>query len=169
MVARGFAGHLATVAVMLAGCGTAETSPAATPSASVAASPTTSASSSPPVKPQLSTANSRYGRIIVDGSGRTLYLFDAEGDRTPKCYDACAASWPPQLATTASTSDPRLIQSMIGVSARRDGSRQLSYNGHPLYYYVGDRSPGQILCQAVFEFGGGWYVIDPGGNKITAR
>jgi len=92
---------------------------------------------------QLATAESRYGRILVDGSGRTVYLFDIERDPTPRCYDACAVSWPPLLATTAS--------------------------GHPLYYYVGDRNVGDIKCQAVIEFGGGWYVVDSRGNKITTR
>jgi predicted lipoprotein with Yx(FWY)xxD motif len=140
-----------------------------TPSTStpVSASP---AAGSPtlPAKPQLASANSRYGRIVVDGSGRALYLFDIERDATPRCYDACAVSWPPLRATTASTSDPQLSQALIGVANRKDGSRQVTYNGHPLYYYIGDRAPGEIKCQAVIEYGGGWYVVDIRGNRITA-
>ena len=132
-------------------------------------SSTPPASSIPSGKPQLATADSRYGRIVVDGSARTLYLFDIERDAIPRCYDACAVNWPPMLATTASTSDQRLNAALIGVSKRKNGSRQLTYNGHPLYYYVGDRSAGEIKCQAVIEFGGGWYVIDTRGNKITTR
>ena len=73
------------------------------------------------------------------------------------------------LATTQSTSDPLLNQTSIGVSQRNNGAQQLTYNGHPLYYYVGDRNPGEIKCQAVIEFGGGWYVVDSQGNKITTR
>jgi len=105
----------------------------------------------------------------VDGSGRTLYLFDIERDRVPRCYGACAVNWPPFLAATASTSDPNLSQTLIATSARNDGSQQVTYNGHPLYYYVGDHSAGQILCQAVVEFGGGWFVIDTRGNKIGTQ
>ena len=78
-------------------------------------------------------------------------------------------NWPPLLATTQSTSDPLLNQTSIGVSQRNNGAQQLTYNGHPLYYYVGDRNPGEIKCQAVIEFGGGWYVVDSQGNKITTR
>ena len=116
---------------------------------------------------QLATAESRYGRILVDGSGRTLYLFDIERDPTPRCYDACAVSWPPLLATTASTTDPLLNQTSIAVSPRNNDSQQLTYNGHPLYYYVGDRAPGDILCQDVEEYGGHWWVVSPAGGPVT--
>jgi len=155
--------------VVLAACGSPTPSSSATPpaSASAAEASSTGASPSPTARPQLATADSRYGRIVVDVSGRTLYLFDIERDRQPRCYDACALNWPPLLAAGASTSDPRLEQALIATAERKNGSRQLTYNGHPLYYYVGDRSPGEIKCQAVIEFGGGWYVLDVKGNKIT--
>jgi predicted lipoprotein with Yx(FWY)xxD motif len=133
----------------------------------VAASPT-AATPTPPPGRQLATSNTRYGRILVDDSGRTLYLFDIEPDGVPKCYDACAVNWPPFLAPTASTSDPNLSQALIATSHRNGGSRQVTYNGHPLYYYSGDGSAGDIKCQAVTEFGGGWYVVDVKGNKIGA-
>ena len=61
-----------------------------------------------------------------------------------------------------------LNHASIGTAARTDGSVQLVYNGHPLYYYAGDHAPGEIKCQAVIEFGGGWYVIDAQGNRIAA-
>jgi predicted lipoprotein with Yx(FWY)xxD motif len=162
---------LAMLGLLLAACGSASPSSVATPSAAGSAVGTSPpvASPVPSVKPQLATADSRYGRIVVDGSGRTLYMFDIERGATPRCYEACALNWPPLLGTTTSTSDPRLNQALIAVASRKDGSRQLAYNGHPLYYYVGDRSPGEIKCQAVIEFGGGWYVIDSRGNKITTR
>jgi predicted lipoprotein with Yx(FWY)xxD motif len=157
--------------ILLIACGAPAPQASATPTSSASAVPTSPPviSASPSIKAQLATASSRYGRIIVDASGRTLYLFDIERDGVPRCYDACAVNWPPLLATTAATSDPRLNQALITVSARRDGSRQLTYNGHSLYYYVGDRSAGEIKCQAVIEFGGFWYVIDTRGNKITKR
>jgi len=115
---------------------------------------------------QLATAESRYGRILVDGSGRTLYLFDIERDPTPRCYDACAVSWPPLLATTASTTDPLLNQTSIAVSPRNNDSQQLTYNGHPLYYYVGDTKAGQIRCQNAVEFGGTWLIVRPSGKLV---
>ena len=158
------------ICLLLAACG----SPAR--SATVADSPHPEAvtvspspeAASPSPGSQVATSSSRYGRILVDRSGRTLYLFDIEFDAVVKCYGACAASWPPFLAASASasTSDPNLKRGLIGVSNRSDGPPQVTYNGHPLYYYVGDGSPGDIKCQAVIEFGGGWYVIDVNGDKI---
>jgi predicted lipoprotein with Yx(FWY)xxD motif len=162
---------LAMVGLSLTACGSPAPSSTATPSPSgsaVATSPT-AASMTPSPAAELATAESRYGRILVDGSGRTLYLFDIESDPTPKCYGACAVNWPPMVATAASTSDPLLNQTLIAVSRRDNDSKQLTYNGHPLYYYVGDHITGEIKCQAVIEFGGGWYVVDSRGNKITTR
>jgi predicted lipoprotein with Yx(FWY)xxD motif len=115
----------------------------------------------------LSVASSRYGKIIVDGSGRTLYLFDIERDHMPLCKAACAVAWPPLLAAGAAASAPELDQALIATVVRNDGALQLAYNGHPLYYYAGDHAAGEIKCQAVIEFGGGWYVMDSQGNKIS--
>jgi predicted lipoprotein with Yx(FWY)xxD motif len=116
----------------------------------------------------LTVANSRYGKIIVDSSGRTLYLFDAESSAVPRCYGPCATAWPPLLTSSAPIAGQDLSQSLIATAKRTDGSTQVTYNGHLLYYYVGDRSPGEIKCQAAVEYGGGWYVLDLHGNKISA-
>jgi predicted lipoprotein with Yx(FWY)xxD motif len=96
-------------------------------------------------------------------------MFDIELDRVPKCYGACAAAWPPLVSRVDPVSASGLDQALATTSTRREGSKQVMYNGHPLYYYVGDRVPGEIKCQAVVEYGGGWYVLDVKGNKITAR
>ena len=85
----------------------------------------------------------------------------------PKCYGPCAAAWPPLSTTTAPVSGPDLSQALIATASRSDGSAQVTYNGHPLYYYIGDRAAGEIKCQAAFEYGGGWYVVDAQGNKIS--
>jgi len=132
--------------------------------------PTTSPSTTPQASPRiaLSVRASRYGEVIADGSGRVLYLFDLERDGVPKCYGGCAVSWPPMPAPPSPVAGASLDQASIAIAIRTGGSRQLVYNGHPLYYYVGDHAPGEIKCQAAVEYGGGWYVIDPHGNKITA-
>ena len=127
----------------------------------------TQLSPTPSAKPVLKIAGSRYGDIIVDGDGRALYLFDIEREPVARCYDACASAWPPMRAPSSTLVAAELDQSLFTTIARRDGSRQVTYNRHPLYYYAGDRAPGEIKCQAVFEYGGGWYVVDPGGTKIT--
>lgn len=154
--------------LLLVACGTASPSaPAASPTPGTIA-PTPSAATSPPPPDTLAVAGSRYGKIIVDGRGRTLYLFDAEHTPTPKCYAACAVAWPPLLTNTAPVAGGGLSQALIATTARGDGSTQVTYNGHALYLYAGDRAPGEIKCQAVVEYGGGWFVVDAQGNEVTA-
>ncbi len=135
-------------------------SPSTTPGA-------TELSPTPLARPALKVASSRYGEILVDGAGRALYLFDLERDTVPHCYAACATAWPPMRPAGSTSVAAELVQSLFGTTLRTDGTRQVTYNRHPLYYYAGDRAPGEIKCQAVFEFGGGWYVVDPRGTKIT--
>jgi len=162
--------RLALLGVLLMACGAPAKSIAASPSptaTATATAPTPSTSPIPPPPNTLSVAGSRYGKIIVDGQGRTLYLFDAEHTSTPKCYGACAVAWPPLLTTTPLVAGGGLSQALIATAARSDGSMQVAYNGHALYLYVGDRSPGEIKCQAVVEYGGGWFVVDTQGNKVT--
>jgi len=159
---------LALLGLLLVACGTPAKSVATTPSPTPTAStPTQSATPSPPPPVTLSVAGSRYGKIIVDGQGRTLYLFDAERNATPKCYGACAVAWPPLLIATSPVAAGGLSQTLIATVARSDGSMQVVYNGHALYLYIGDHSPGEIKCQAVVEYGGGWFVVDAQGNKVT--
>jgi predicted lipoprotein with Yx(FWY)xxD motif len=158
--------------VVIAACGSSQAAaqPSSPPSATAATAATTPAptatpSAAPP--PTITVAGSRYGQILVDAAGRTLYLFDAETGPQPRCYDACAKAWPPFLTAGDPVAGPSLMPDRLGTATRRDGSQQLTYGGHPLYYYEGDHAPGEILCQAVIEYGGGWYVVDPQGNKIT--
>jgi predicted lipoprotein with Yx(FWY)xxD motif len=151
---------------LLLACGAPQ--PVAVASHSPSTAPAaTQLSPTPSAKPVLRVAGSRYGDIIVDGSGRALYLFDIEREPVARCYDACASAWPPMRAANSALVADELDQSLLATIARRDGSWQVTYNRHPLYYYAGDRAPGEIKCQAVFEYGGGWYVVDPRGTKIT--
>ena len=137
--------------------------PSSTPSVSAPASPTATPSSTPP---SLVVADSRYGKILIDAGGRTLYLFTADREADSTCYNACATTWPPLLVSASPTAGPGLTQSLVAVGVRTDNTRQIVYNGHPLYTYVGDRTPGEIKCQAAVEFGGGWFVVDVQGNQI---
>ena len=116
-------------------------------------------------------ARTRYGRALVDTRGFALYLFTRDTSRphsTSSCAGACAAAWPPYIVhgrhqRAASGADARWVKTI----RRADGRLQLTYHGHPLYYYVGDKRPGEVLCQAVTEFGGTWYVVKPDGWPIT--
>ena len=109
--------------------------------------------------------SSRYGRMLFDGKGRALYLFTRENAR-PRCYGDCAVAWPPFLTKGKPRARSGVKSSLLGTTRRRDNKTQVTYAGHPLYYYVDDREPGQVLCQDVVEFGGTWLVVSPSGRAI---
>jgi predicted lipoprotein with Yx(FWY)xxD motif len=115
----------------------------------------------------LTVRKSNYGSILFDGRGRALYAFtrDRRGG-TSRCYGACAQKWPVYFAGTRLLAGKGVKRSLIGTTKRRDGRKQITYNGRPLYYYVGDKSPGQVLCQNVAEFGGTWHVVRPSGDLV---
>jgi predicted lipoprotein with Yx(FWY)xxD motif len=102
--------------------------------------------------------------VLFDGNGRALYLFTKDGRRTSACSGACARAWPPLIAHGSLRAGRGARRSLLGSTRRADGSRQVTYAGHPLYRYVGDTRAGQILCQDVFEYGGRWLVVGPDGR-----
>ena len=110
--------------------------------------------------------STRYGKILVDGSGRALYLFTRETSAKARCYGTCARAWPPFITNGKPRAGTGADASLVGSVARRGGKRQVTYKGHPLYYYVTDRKPGQVTCQNVVEFGGTWLVVAPNGRAI---
>jgi predicted lipoprotein with Yx(FWY)xxD motif len=114
----------------------------------------------------LTVRSSQYGRILFDGHNRALYAFTGDRRGRPsRCYGACATAWPPYLVTGKLRAGARTNRSLYGTTRRRDGRRQLTYRGWPLYYYVAD-PVGQVLCQNVFEFGGLWLVVRPSGQLV---
>jgi predicted lipoprotein with Yx(FWY)xxD motif len=115
----------------------------------------------------LTVRSTRFGRILFDGRGRAIYAFsrDLRGGRS-RCHGACAKAWPVYFAKGRLLAGKGVRQSLLGASRRGDGRRQVTYNGRPLYYYVGDKRPGQVLCQNVDEFGGTWLVIRPNGRIV---
>ena len=116
--------------------------------------------------PTLTVRSSQYGRILFDGSNRALYAFTRDGRGRPStCYGACAAAWPPYIVSGKLTAGAGVKRSLFGTTRRRDGRRQLTYRGWPLYYYAHD-PVGRVLCQNVFEFGGLWLVVRPSGNLV---
>jgi predicted lipoprotein with Yx(FWY)xxD motif len=114
----------------------------------------------------IKVMNSRYGRMLFDGRGRAIYLFTRERGSKSRCYGACAVAWPPVYTRGRPRARDAVDAKLLDTITRRGGRRQVTYNGHPLYYYVTDRRAGQITCQDVTEFGGTWLVVDPDGNAI---
>ncbi len=105
--------------------------------------------------------------MVTDGKGLTLYLFTREKSSESECYGECAKEWPPLLTDGKPVAKAGIKSDLLGTTKRNDGSLQVTYKDHPLYYYEGESEAGQIFCQAVESFGGIWYIVDPDGDEIT--
>lgn len=150
------------------GGGTAESSsPSSTPAATTtSAVPTTATSSSGPAAASgtaITTGDSEYGVMLFDQPGQAIYLFDKETTAQPACYGDCAADWPPVLTTGTPQAAGEVRGDLLGTAQRDDGSLQVTYAGHPLYYYAHE-DPGQVLCHDVDDYGGTWLVVTPEGT-----
>jgi predicted lipoprotein with Yx(FWY)xxD motif len=133
----------------------------------VAASASSAAlASSDAVRPTLTAGSSPYGRVLFDGRGFALYAFTRDPRSKSVCTGACAKAWPPYVVKTRPRAGSGVKARLLGTTRRASGRLQVTYAGRPLYYYVGDRSKGQILCQNVTEFGGAWLVIRPSGILV---
>jgi predicted lipoprotein with Yx(FWY)xxD motif len=163
---------LAAAAVAAAGCSSSGSSsstaqPAATASNGHggygAASGSTPASAAAAT---LKTGTSSLGVILTDASGRTLYLFEKDTGGKSACSGACAQGWPPLLATGTPAAGAAVSASLLGTVKRTDGTVQVTYAGHPLYYFVADTKPGDIKGEGSQAFGAGWDLISPAGKKI---
>jgi predicted lipoprotein with Yx(FWY)xxD motif len=111
----------------------------------------------------VKVVRSQFGRVIADRKGEAVYLFDKERGRRSECYGACAVAWPPVLTKGRPRAGKGARAGKLGTTRRRGGRLQVTYAGHPLYYYKDD-SPGNILCHDVDEFGGTWLVVMPNGR-----
>ena len=110
--------------------------------------------------------DSDFGRILADGHGRALYLFTADQGKGSNCSGDCAAAWPPYVVKRTPAAISGAKPGLVGTTKRSDGKLQATYAGHPVYHYVGDRSPGEVRCQAALEFGGYWYVLRGNGTAV---
>jgi predicted lipoprotein with Yx(FWY)xxD motif len=116
----------------------------------------------------VSTGSSSLGRILVDGKGRTLYLFEKDHRDRSSCSGICATYWPPLLTHGKPTAGRGTKSSLLGTIRRAGGTTQVTYAGHPLYRYLPDTKPGQTNGQDSHDFGAGWYVLSSAGKKIEA-
>jgi predicted lipoprotein with Yx(FWY)xxD motif len=114
----------------------------------------------------LTVKTSSFGRVLFDGRGYVLYAFTRDAHGRSACSRACARAWPPYIVKARLRAGAGVTALRIGTTKRADGSVQVTYAGRPLYYYVGDRRPGQILCQNVTEFGGVWRVVRASGRLV---
>ncbi len=108
------------------------------------------------------------GTFLTDGSGRTVYLFSADGMNKSACSGACASLWPPVTAKGQLTGAGGAKAADLSTITRPDGVKQVTYSGHALYYFAGDSGPGQTTGQGLDDFGAKWWLVAPAGTKITA-
>jgi predicted lipoprotein with Yx(FWY)xxD motif len=167
-------GGLAAAAIFAAACGGTSAggglygSPASAPSASPAAPPVTQPSPTVATGTTVGVGSTRLGQVLVDGSGRTLYLFVADKGTQSTCNSsACVQYWPPVLTTGAPQAGAGINGTLLGTTARQDGTTEITYAGHPLYYFISDKKAGDVSGQGVNAFGGPWYVVSPSGMQIS--
>ena len=115
---------------------------------------------------RVSAASSSLGRIIVDGRGRTLYLFEKDKRGHSACSGACAMYWPPVITHGKPIAGQGVKTSLLGTIRRANGARQVTYAGHPLYRYLLDTKSGQTNGEGLQDFGAGWDALSPAGKKI---
>ena len=170
-VAVGVGGGLGA-ALLVAACSSA----ASTGSAAAPASPaspaggasTPSAGASTSGGTVIETASSPAGTILTNGSGQAVYLWAKDTGDMSTCTGACAGAWPPVTTTAAATASGSAKASDVGTITRSDGTKQVTYDGHPLYYFSGDSGPGTATGQGSDSFGAKWWLVAPAGSDVTA-
>jgi predicted lipoprotein with Yx(FWY)xxD motif len=115
----------------------------------------------------ITTAKSSGGEYLTNGSGRAIYLFLADSKDKSACSGACASAWPPVIVTGQPTASGSAQASDLGTITRTGGTKQVTYDGHPLYYYAGDTGAGMDNGQGLDGFGAKWWLVAPSGSSIT--
>jgi predicted lipoprotein with Yx(FWY)xxD motif len=114
----------------------------------------------------LKTRHVSAGTYLVDGKGRTLYLFQKDSKNKSRCAGDCAVDWPPLLTTGKPKVSGLVRKSLLGTTTRKDGSKQVTYDGHPVYHYIGDVKSGDMNGQGISAFGARWYAVTPSGRRL---
>lgn len=161
---------LAAAAVLAAGCGSSSSGSGGSGSGGggiYGGGGPTSTSGGQSGMATVAAASTRLGMILVDGSGRTLYLFAKDQPNRSACNGVCVAAWPVDHSGGTPRAGSGVKASLLGMITRGDGTTQVTYNGHPLYYYAGDGGAGQLNGQGVDNFGAKWFVVTPAGGADT--
>lgn len=146
----------AGAALILAGCGSSSSSSAASSSSGATASAVT-----------IKTASGSHGTYLVSSSGRALYLWMGDKAGKSSCSGACAGAWPPLTVSGTPTGSGSVTAADLGTITRSDGTKQVTYKGHPLYYFAGDPGSGTTTGEGSDGFGAKWWLVAPSGAAIT--
>ncbi len=148
---------IAVVALVVAACG----------GSSGGAYGGSTASHSSGGKGSVALASTKLGKVLVDGNGRTLYLFEADKGAMSKCDGACASAWPPLTTSGKPTAGAGVVAAKLGTAKRADGTTGVTYDGHPLYTYAGDGRPGQTTGEGLTDYGAPWYALSAAGKTVV--
>ena len=162
---------LGIVALLVAGCASSKSSnsaaasstPPATTAAAAAPAATSAAGST--VAATVATKTGPLGAYLTDASGNTLYLYTPDTSPTSTCYGQCVANWPALLTNGAPQAGTGVTATLLGTSPRTDGSQQVTYKGHPLYHFKGDKAAGDTSGEGK---AGTWFLVSPTGAQIGA-
>jgi predicted lipoprotein with Yx(FWY)xxD motif len=159
----------AATALVIAGCGGGASGNAQQSNASggaPAAESNTTANAGVAAGTSVGLRKLKVGTALVDGQGRTLYLFEADKGPNSTCGGGCASLWPPATTSGKPTAGPGVDAAKLGTTKRSDGTLEVTYNGHPLYRYAPDTKAGDATGQGLNQFGAKWYVLAASGSKI---
>ena len=166
------AGAVATIALM-AGCGSSSTTTSTTATSSTPASTATTSTAAASTAPAaasaivVSTKHGKLGTILAAGPKKlTVYLFEGDKGTTSTCSGPCAEGWPPVTSSGTPQAGGQALASDLGTTTRPDGTKQVTYKGHPLYFFVKDKDAGDAYGEGSNAFGAGWYVLKPSGSKV---
>ena len=152
-------------AMVLAACGGSSTS-SSSGSAAGDGAPAAGSAGGSGATSVVGTKTGSLGTFLVDGKGRALYLWEADHGSTSTCTGACAQAWPPLTITGPPKASGAVRGSLLGTTKRADGSREVTYAGHPLYLFAGDSRAGQTTGQGSTAFGAPWWVVTPAGKAL---
>lgn len=113
----------------------------------------------------IKTGDSEFGQILFDEKGQAIYIWQVEESMTAECYGDCAEAWPPVLTDGAPIASGDVKSELLGTTKRTDGTTQVTYNNHPLYYYAHE-GVGEVKCHNVSTHGGLWWVVQPSGVRV---
>src|SRR5947209_16820592 len=154
---------VAAVGLFAAACGGSSSGKAQVASNNVPSS----AASNAGAKVFITTHKGPAGTYLTDSQGKSLYMFALDTGGQSQCNGSCATHWPPLTGASAMTSGAA-NDAQTGTTQRSDGTTQITYAGHPLYFYAGDAKPGDTKGQGINLDGGQWWLVDPSGKAIAA-
>jgi len=155
------------VALVAAGCGSSSNTTKTAASAPAQAPSSTSPAPAASGGVTVSTKHSKLGTILAAGPKRmTVYLFEADTGSASACSGTCAKAWPPVTTAGEPKASGSAVAADLGTITRPEGVKQVTYKGHPLYYFEKDGDAGDAYGQGSKAFGAGWYVLKPSGGKV---